>query len=166
MGIFVSLGSNLGKSRLDNILIGLSLLKREFGVLSLSNLYETSPIGMSGDNFYNCVAEINYGGTPFDLLLKLKELESELGRDDKQGHYLPRVIDFDILLFDNLIINDEVLIIPHKELLNRNFFVKALLDIDPELSDPVTNKKYGELLTDNPDGYNVIMDSQRLFESF
>jgi len=145
MGIYISLGSNLGDDRLNSIANALNEIKDNFSLIAVSNLYETIPIDMTGNNFYNCVAKIKTNLTSAELLLKLKDIEKKLGRTLEQGHNLPRIIDLDILLFDEEIVNSPTLTIPHNKLLERPFFIKCLLEIDDMIKDPVSGKKYNDI---------------------
>ncbi len=132
MAIYLSLGSNLGE-RLSNIMRALRELANFGRIGAVSNLYETEPLDMEGENFYNCVVRFQTYLSPYDLLRVVKRIESDMGRDETQGHNLPRVIDIDILLYDNLVIEDEELTIPHPRLLERDFIIRGLLDIDEDL---------------------------------
>ena len=74
----------------------------------------------------------------------LKEIEKDLGRIYRFSKG-PREIDIDILLFDDLIINDSILRVPHPEIFKRDFILEHLIELDSELTDPVSKKKYSEV---------------------
>ncbi len=132
MAIFLSIGTNLGK-KFENVLNALKELANYGKIEAVSNLYETRPIDMEGENFYNCVVKYQTYLSPYDLLRVVKRIEFDIGRDDSQGHNLPRIIDIDILIYDNIVMNDEELVIPHPKLLERDFLLKCLLDIDEDI---------------------------------
>jgi 2-amino-4-hydroxy-6-hydroxymethyldihydropteridine diphosphokinase len=82
---------------------------------------------------------------PVTLLHHLKEIEVEMGRVYRFSKG-PREIDIDILLYNDLVMNESTLKIPHPEILRRDFILEHLAELDPELTDPVSKKKYSEVL--------------------
>ena len=135
--IFIALGSNLEnpKEQVEN---GILSIKKIDGVkiLSKSNLYETPPVGiLDQPNFVNAVIKIDSNLSPFALLDILLNIENIAGRirTNKNG---PRTLDLDILLFDNLILNDKNLIIPHPKMHERLFVLMPLKDIDENIVIP------------------------------
>ena len=94
----------------------------------------------------NQIIKIQTDLKPLDLLKLLKEIEADMGRVYRFSKG-PREIDLDILLYDDLIIDESILKVPHPEILKRDFVLEHLIEIDPELSDPVSKKKYSEVLS-------------------
>ena len=143
---FIGIGSNLG-NREGNCLRATGLLgTKGLRVEKQSSLYETAPWGEKNQPlFLNMAVEIQTDCTPEELLRLLKEIESELGRE-KTYKWGPRVIDLDILLFDNLIMNRHDLCIPHPLLHKRDFVLKPLAELAPDMLHPVLNVSIGELL--------------------
>jgi len=92
---------------------------------------------------------------PLDLLTKLKNIEKNMGRE-KAKRWDPRVIDIDILLYNDLIMDSPELKIPHPDLLNRDFVIKPLLELDENIVHPVKNKKISELVKDKQLGGKVL----------
>ena len=135
--IFIALGSNLGNPK-EQVKNGILSIKKIGGVkiLSESNLYETPPVGMVNQpNFINAVIKIDSDLSPYALLNKLLKIENIAGRIrvDKNG---PRTLDLDILLFDNLILNETKLTIPHPRMHERLFVLMPLKDIDEAIVIP------------------------------
>ena len=135
--IFIALGSNLGNPK-EQVKNGILSIKKIGGVkiLSESNLYETPPVGMVNQpNFINAVIKIDSDLSPYALLDKLLKIENTAGRIrvDKNG---PRTLDLDILLFDNLILNEKKLTIPHPRMHQRLFVLMPLRDIDEAIVIP------------------------------
>lgn len=137
--IFISLGSNIG-NRLQNILDALRLIKEQiFCELQCSIILETSAILPDGAPqkwdmpFLNAVAYSNHHNqfTPEELLYKLKHIERQMGRGGKYDKWSPRIIDLDILLWDNNSVNTPNVVIPHPELLNRPFLVHLIAIVAP-----------------------------------
>ena len=151
--IYLSLGSNQG-DRVSNIKSAISLLDQKLKIIELntSALYETNPVGfISPNKFLNGVVQIKIAAIdPEKLLNILKEIEHEIGRDSNHsGQYMDRPIDLDIILFDNLQISTPKLIIPHPRFRERLFVLIPLLELNPELKDPITGKPITSFL-DNP----------------
>lgn len=126
--IFLSLGSNIGDKKL-NIKNALSVLSEYVNIKKVSSLYESDPLLFENqDNFYNLVIEIEFEKSAVDLLNIIKNIEIKLGRQ-KTFRYGPRIIDIDILFFNNQIIQEENLTVPHYDWHNRKFVVKPLSEL-------------------------------------
>ena len=122
--VYLSLGSNLGNKE-DNLDAALENIEKKAGkVISRSSFFYSEPWGFSSDNnFVNICALIHTEMDPFDLLNALKEIETQMGRlskRDKNG-YADRIIDIDILLIDDLVIDTDILKIPHQLMKERDF---------------------------------------------
>ena len=137
--VFLSLGANEGDLE-ANIKMALDLIKRTAGIriIAVSSLYQTGALGNSTQpDFLNCVVRINTGLKPHDLLKTAKSIEATLGRQP-HTHMQPRPIDIDILLYDDLEMQSEDLMIPHSRLTQRRFVLEPLLEIEPDAIDPVS----------------------------
>ncbi len=145
---YISIGSNIGE-REKNCLRAIELMEKEhITVIKQSSIYETEPWGVNNQPlFLNMVIEIETDLTPLELLKVLKDIEKKMGRVNSY-HWGPRIIDLDILLFDNLIINMDNLIIPHPFLHERDFVLRPLKEIAQEIKHPVLNKSVDELFRD------------------
>jgi 2-amino-4-hydroxy-6-hydroxymethyldihydropteridine diphosphokinase len=135
--VYLALGSNQGDRRanLHSVVTGLPPLA---SVLSESNIYETPPWGFEDQPaFYNQVILVRTYLAPMELLSSLKDLEVHLGRQPtfRNG---PRLIDIDILLYDDLIYHSPGLAIPHPRMQERAFVLVPLADLAPDLRHPVT----------------------------
>ena len=133
----IALGSNLG-NRLTHLREAREMLRNlvEPNTLYMqAPVYQSEPVDCSDDSpdFFNTVIEIDYIGKPYDLLMKTQGIEFHLGRESVYEKNAPRVIDLDILYFDDVIMNDEILRIPHPRLLDRRFVLQPLNDIRPHL---------------------------------
>lgn len=153
---FIGLGSNMG-DKLANLKKAIEGLGKIQGtkVLTVSSLYKTEPVGdVEQDWFVNAVAEVETGLTPRELLNKLLYIEKNLGRirDEKWG---PRVIDLDILLYDNLVMDEEGLSIPHPYLHKRGFVLVPLAEIAPKVIHPKLKKSMSELMHGIHDNKNI-----------
>ena len=134
--LYLSLGTNLG-DRLSNLETALMLIGRKIGtVKAASGIKETAPWGFDSPNsFLNMAAKVETELDPQDVLKAAQEIEREMGRTSKTGTkgYQDRVIDIDILLYDDLVINTPELTIPHPLMYERAFVMEPLAEIAPDL---------------------------------
>ena len=144
--IYLALGTNLG-DRLANLRDAINALTPDVTVIRESTIYETPPWGFTEQPaFLNMVVEAATSLNPRALLDYLKEREKSLGRV-KNFRYGPRHIDLDILLYDDLVYEDERLQIPHPRLHERAFVLVPLSDLAPDLVHPVLGKDVKSLLS-------------------
>ena len=108
---------------------------RGIKVLRLSSVYETDAVGPPQPDFLNAAAEIETTLPAGDLLAELKQIERSIGRRHRE-RWGPREIDLDLLLYDDQVIEDSNLTIPHPEITRRAFVMIPLLEIDPGLELP------------------------------
>jgi 2-amino-4-hydroxy-6-hydroxymethyldihydropteridine diphosphokinase len=150
--VYLALGSNLG-NRLSNLKEAIAALPPQMEVKAKSAVYETPPWGYEDQpKFLNQVIKVTTYLDPEPLLKHLKRLEVTLGRKETFQNG-PRLIDIDILFYDDLILNTRSLVIPHPRLQERGFVLLPLMDIDPDLTHPVSKKRVREMLADcNIDG--------------
>jgi 2-amino-4-hydroxy-6-hydroxymethyldihydropteridine diphosphokinase len=129
---YIGLGSNVG-DRFANLQTAVDMLGLlpDTRVTGISKVYMTEPVGNAEqERFFNAVAAITTALNPSDLRLHCKAIERDLGRPDRYRRWSPRTIDLDILLYGDLSIKNDILIIPHAELHHRKFVIIPLLDID------------------------------------
>lgn len=144
--VYLALGSNLG-NRFANLKQAVSALSPQIDVQAKSYVYETPPWGYEDQpRFLNQVIKANTYLEPERLIKHIKRLEVTLGREDSFQNG-PRLIDIDILFYDDLILNTGSLVIPHPRLHERGFVLLPLMDIDPDLVHPVTQKSVREMVT-------------------
>lgn len=133
--VYISLGSNLGDKK-SNILLAIQKMQ-EIGIsiIKASSLYKTKPIEMnSNENFINAVVLVETKCLPLQLLDGLEKIEREMGRIECKGFYEDRIIDLDILLFNDITFNTERLCIPHKKMYEREFVLKPLMEIQESIN--------------------------------
>lgn len=148
--VYLGLGSNLGNKR-KNVREAIKLLRLYVIVTKISSFYETKPVGYADQpDFINAVAEIKTNLTPRQLLRVVKDIEQKMGRK-KTFQNGPRIIDIDILLYNDKIIKTKKLIIPHPAIHRRWFVLKPLDEIAPQLVHPELNHRIKDLLADLKD---------------
>ena len=110
--IYLSLGSNIG-DRTDNLTKAIVELSKKMKIVKLSSIYETEPLLFENQNsFLNMVLEVDYKGSPDQLLESIKIIENDMGREST-FRYGPRLIDIDIIFFNNYEVIQDNLTIPH-----------------------------------------------------
>jgi 2-amino-4-hydroxy-6-hydroxymethyldihydropteridine diphosphokinase len=154
--VFLGLGSNLG-DRHQNLQTALNELADFLNILKISSIYQTPswPDKTLG-NYLNAVAEIETELTDLELIFRLQEIEHKMGRvremEERNG---PRVIDLDILFFNDIIVQRKGLMIPHKRMLKRNFVLVPLAEIAPEHKHPALDLTALELVNKLPDNHII-----------
>ena len=141
--VYISLGSNIDREALTRA--GVSALQKIYGELVLSSVYESEAVGFEGDSFYNMVIALQTTDDVFKVAQTLRLIEDEHGRDRSGPRFSSRTLDLDLLLYDELITNEEKLQIPRDEILLRAFVLWPMAEIAPDRVHPEVNKTYAEL---------------------
>ena len=131
--ILIGLGSNMG-DREKNLESGLRFLEEDdsISINQISAIYETEPFGVTDQaDFLNMVAEITTKLSPYQLLAKCLAVETLLGRV-RTRQWGPRVIDLDLLVYDDIQLNEAALQLPHPGIFQRAFVLIPILDIAPQ----------------------------------
>ncbi len=143
--VYLALGSNLG-DRAENLKEAIASLSPQMVVKAKSHVYETPPWGYEDQpRFLNQVLKVQTYLGPEPLLKHIKRLEIALGRKASFRNG-PRLIDIDILFYDDRVISTPILTIPHPHLHERGFVLLPLMDIAPDLVHPLTKKSVREMV--------------------
>jgi len=145
---YISIGSNMG-DKLENCRKGLAALDEidRIVIEDRSEFYMTEPMEYTEQPwFVNAAVRISTNLGPFDLLKILKSLEAQFGRIDSSLRYGPRVLDFDIIFYNDIIIKTSGLIIPHQRMHHREFVLRPICDLAPDMIHPVLKKSSLQLL--------------------
>ena len=150
--VYIGLGSNKG-NKFENLQQAVDEIFNKIGtVLKISKVYKTPALDFNGDPFNNACIKIETTLSPKLLLKKLLDIEKQMGRESRNSEaYENRVIDLDILFFNNEVINDKNLTIPHPKLQERLFVLQPLAELEKELEHPVLKQSVALLLNNGPD---------------
>ncbi|WP_299110651.1 2-amino-4-hydroxy-6-hydroxymethyldihydropteridine diphosphokinase [uncultured Winogradskyella sp.] len=154
--VYIALGSNKG-NKLQYLQSAVDAIFEKIGLVNkISKVYKTPALGFEGDAFFNACIKVETELKPKKLLKALKQIEKELGRSTKKtDKYESREIDLDILFYDDAVIEEKSLMIPHPELHKRKFVLKPLQDIAKDFEHCKLNKVVSELLKECQDDSEI-----------
>jgi len=154
---YVSLGTNQG-NKFENLQNAIDLIADEVGdIQKISSIYKTDALGFDGNEFLNAIVKISTYLPPQTLMLTLLNLEKKIGRirtENKQ--YSNRIIDLDIILFDDEIIFSKIVIVPHSKMLERKFVMVPLVEIAGNYIHPIEKKQLNICLLNCNDSSKII----------
>lgn len=156
---YIGLGANL-ENRIMHLKEAIDRIDQipECRVRAVSPFYQTEPVGVRGQKWYvNGVIRVETSLGPGDLLKSLLDIEADMGRI-RQTRWGPRVIDLDILLFEDQIIQEKEVTIPHPRMQERRFVLVPLTRLAPNLIHPVLGKTMMELLHEAPEADQAVLE--------
>lgn len=151
--VYIGLGSNKG-DRLKNMDLALNHLQKEIAIKKTSSFYLTEPVEIRGGWFVNSVLEGKIEESAEKLVATLLGIEKVMGRV-REEKKTARVMDLDLLLYENAIIDKVGLVVPHPYLHKRRFVLRPLVEINPNLVHPVLGKSLKKILRDLKDSHRV-----------
>jgi 2-amino-4-hydroxy-6-hydroxymethyldihydropteridine diphosphokinase len=140
---WLGLGSNVNAE--NNIRAGIKELKNKFKNVSLSPVYSSTAVGFDGDDFINLVARVETEMPPLELRGYLRDLEDRYGRKRNVPKFSDRVLDIDILLYDDLVLRSPVLDMPRGEIIKFAHVLKPLADLEPDLIHPTELRSMADI---------------------
>jgi 2-amino-4-hydroxy-6-hydroxymethyldihydropteridine diphosphokinase len=140
---YISIGSNINKD--EHIPASLRALELAFGELTVSSIYESEPVGFTGDVFYNLVVGFDSELEVKAVAKQLRQIELDNGRTRDSRKFAARTLDLDLILYGDLIVNDGRLQIPRDEIEHYAFVLEPLAEIAPTLKHPISHISYAEL---------------------
>ena len=160
---YLSLGTNQG-NKLENLQNAIHLIDNKIGVVKkISSIYKTASWGFKGEDFYNICIQLSTHYSAENVLKKVLSIEKELGRKrNNSGMYQNRLIDIDVLLFDNEIIFSENLIIPHSKMLERKFVLAPLVEIAATVIHPIEKVQLKICLQNCSDSSEISLVNKKL----
>jgi len=154
--VYIALGSNKG-NKLEYLQAAVDAIFEKIGLVSkISKVYSTPALGFEGNDFYNACIKVETKLKPKKILKILQGIESKLGRSKKTlDTYESREIDLDIIFYDDIIIKEKSLVIPHPEMQKRKFVLQPLLDVAKTIEHPVFKNSVEVLLEDCKDESSI-----------
>ena len=141
--VYLSIGSNIEREK--HLRAGISALKKQFGTLILSSVYESDAVGFDGQPFLNLVAAFETEHPPEQVDSLLDIIEKNNGRTREQKKFNPRTLDLDLILYGDYISQDPTLEIPRDEITQYAFVLEPLAEIAGGLLHPVLKTSYDQL---------------------
>jgi len=141
--VFVSIGSNIEREMRTRA--ALETLRARYGKLTLSTLYESEAVGFEGEPFFNAVVAFDTDESVHTLSQQLDLIEEAQGRMRGSARFAPRTLDLDLLLYDDLIIDEEGLQLPRGEITRYAFVLLPLSEIAPDLRHPQSGERYADM---------------------
>jgi len=151
---YIGIGSNKGK-RIKNVREALDCIKKKMKIERISSLYLTEPIEVKGEWFVNCALEVMTNKEPMQLLRTLLKIEEKMGRIRIKEKKISRIIDLDLLLYEEKILKEKELVLPHPSLHKRRFVLIPLNEINPDIYHPLLKKPVKEILASLTDNHVV-----------
>ncbi len=140
---WLGLGSNVNAE--NHIRAGIKELEKKFENVSLSPVYTSTAVGFDGNDFINLVARVETELHPLELREYLRDLEDRFGRKRNVPKFSDRVLDIDILLYDDLVLRSPVLETPRGEIMKFAHVLKPLADLEPNLIHPTELRSMAEI---------------------
>ena len=142
--VYIGIGSNLEKEK--NIRSCIALLHKNYQSIVVSPVYETQSMGFDGPNFYNLVSSFDTEQDIYALKEQLKKIENKHGRNFNETKFSSRTLDIDILYYDDLVLSNDKIDIPRKEIIEYDFVLKPLIDIAGDFIHPSLNISHLEIM--------------------
>ncbi len=140
---YISIGSNIDREK--HIPASLSALKDQFGSLNISSIYESEPVGFTGDPFYNLIVSFDSNEDVKEIIHILRQIELDNGRDRDCKKFSARTLDLDLILYGDLIINEGRLQLPRDEIEHYAFVLEPLAEIAGHLKHPINGLRYADM---------------------
>lgn len=141
--VTVSIGSNIDRE--DNIRAALRELRRRYGALTVSSVYESEPVGMAGDNFYNLVAAFDTVEPAAAVARSLRDVEALRRRVRGDRRFVSRTLDLDLLLYGDAVLREDGLSLPRDEITDCAYVLWPLAEIAPDGRHPVTGRRFADI---------------------
>lgn len=156
---YIALGSNV-EPRLNHLIAAVDQLQVLGKIEKVAPLYRSSPYGVENQaDFLNSACILHTRILPLDLLNSLKDIEVKLGRKER-FRWGPREIDLDIIFYDQQVIEEDELVIPHTDYKNRIFVLKPLCDLHATFTPPGEDRNLAQLMTDCPDKTQIKLEAE------
>lgn len=136
--VYVGLGSNINPE--DNLRLGVQALRRRYGDVEVSRVYQNAAVGFDGDDFLNLVASFESDEEPAAIARYIEQIHDEAGRERGDERFAARALDIDLLMVGDLVLDDPPLQLPRSDVLEYSFVLRPLAEMAPDLVHPVTGR--------------------------
>lgn len=136
--VYLGLGSNIDPE--DNLHLGVRELRARYGDVELSAVYRSKAIGFEGDDFLNLVARFESNDSPEAICEHIELIHNLSGREREGGKWDSRPLDIDLLLYNDLVIDEQPVRVPRDDVLKYSFVLRPLAELEPGLVHPVTGR--------------------------
>ena len=140
--VYLGLGSNIAPE--ENLALGVRELEYAYGDLRLSNVYQSAAVGFDGPDFLNLVVGLESNDSPRSINERIESIHDKAGRDRGSDRYASRPLDIDLLLYDDLIVDEEGLRLPRSDVLEYGFVLRPLAEVAPTLRHPESGRTMAE----------------------
>ena len=140
--VFLGLGSNVDPQQ--NLRLAVDELRRRYGSLVLSNVYQSAAVGFEGTDFLNLVVGLNTDESPTDIHAQIESIHDIAGRERGDAKFIARPLDIDLLLYDDLVLDEPPIRLPRADILKYSFVLLPMQELVPDLVHPVTGRSMAE----------------------
>ena len=140
--VYLGLGSNINAE--ENLRRGICELRKRFGELELSGVYQNAAVGFEGDDFLNLVVGLDTNETPLGINEQIEAIHRIVGRRRGDERFSSRSLDIDLLLYDDLILDEPTLRLPRTDILDYSFVLRPIAELAPDRVHPETGRTLAE----------------------
>jgi 2-amino-4-hydroxy-6-hydroxymethyldihydropteridine diphosphokinase len=141
--VYLSIGSNI--EREQHVRSALKALRGRFGELTVSRIFESEAVGFAGDDFFNLVVGFDSDASVFDLVAGLRDIELAHSRDRRAPRFSSRTLDLDLLLYGDLVMDEQGIRLPRDEIGRYAFVLGPLAEIAGEMRNPLDGRRFADM---------------------